>query len=177
MWFLTVEVVNNVILWVFGSNLCLLLIFLLHPFKWKCLRAVLTYSAPDWNFFWMRYTATNQVTDFTILWCPHILVWIPLYSPNVVLFSNWPQHCCFLIPQIDCYSEIMTQLNLFDNDVIRLLHFLSCAKYRILNKEPFKFSINLFCNKKAGNICLIKLTVTVKIKQNKLYFFWGEDCF
>ncbi|KAE9591090.1 putative cullin protein, neddylation [Lupinus albus] len=34
------------------------------------------------------------------------------------------------------YSEIMTQLNLSDDDVIRLLHSLSCAKYKVLNKEP-----------------------------------------
>ncbi|KAF7848304.1 hypothetical protein BT93_L2113 [Corymbia citriodora subsp. variegata] len=34
------------------------------------------------------------------------------------------------------YSEIMTQLNLTDDDVGRLLHSLSCAKYKILNKEP-----------------------------------------
>ncbi|KAH1041485.1 hypothetical protein GLYMA_09G046500v4 [Glycine max] len=34
------------------------------------------------------------------------------------------------------YSEIMSQLNLSDDDVIRLLHSLSCAKYKILNKEP-----------------------------------------
>ncbi|XP_061349101.1 cullin-1 isoform X3 [Gastrolobium bilobum] len=34
------------------------------------------------------------------------------------------------------YSDIMTQLNLSDDDVIRLLHSLSCAKYKILNKEP-----------------------------------------
>ncbi|XP_048440513.1 cullin-1 isoform X5 [Pyrus x bretschneideri] len=33
-------------------------------------------------------------------------------------------------------SEIMTQLNLTDDDVVRLLHSLSCAKYKILNKEP-----------------------------------------
>ncbi|KAI4364426.1 hypothetical protein MLD38_020519 [Melastoma candidum] len=34
------------------------------------------------------------------------------------------------------YSDIMTQLNLTDDDVVRLLHSLSCAKYKILNKEP-----------------------------------------
>ncbi|XXG80659.1 hypothetical protein AAC387_Pa09g1475 [Persea americana] len=34
------------------------------------------------------------------------------------------------------YSEIMTQLNLTDEDIVRLLHSLSCAKYKILNKEP-----------------------------------------
>lgn len=34
------------------------------------------------------------------------------------------------------YSEIMTQLNLTHDDVVRLLHSLSCAKYKILTKEP-----------------------------------------
>jgi hypothetical protein len=34
------------------------------------------------------------------------------------------------------YSEIMTQLNLNNDDVVRLLHSLSCAKYKILTKEP-----------------------------------------
>ncbi|XP_077218085.1 cullin-1-like [Tasmannia lanceolata] len=34
------------------------------------------------------------------------------------------------------YSEIMMQLNLTDDDIVRLLHSLSCAKYKILNKEP-----------------------------------------
>ncbi|XP_059625725.1 cullin-1-like [Cornus florida] len=34
------------------------------------------------------------------------------------------------------YSEIKTQLNLADDDLIRLLQSLSCAKYKILIKEP-----------------------------------------
>ncbi|XP_057749014.1 cullin-1-like [Arachis stenosperma] len=34
------------------------------------------------------------------------------------------------------YSEIMMQLNLTHEDVVRLLHSLSCAKYKILSKEP-----------------------------------------
>ncbi|KAL3626116.1 Cullin-1 [Castilleja foliolosa] len=34
------------------------------------------------------------------------------------------------------YHEIRSQLNLGDDDVIRTLHPLSCAKYKILNKEP-----------------------------------------
>ncbi|XP_062108607.1 cullin-1-like isoform X2 [Humulus lupulus] len=34
------------------------------------------------------------------------------------------------------FSEIKTQLNLSDDDVVRLLYSLSCAKYKILNKEP-----------------------------------------
>jgi cullin 1 len=39
------------------------------------------------------------------------------------------------------YSEIQTQLNLNDDDVIRLLNSISCAKYKILNKEPSKKTI------------------------------------
>jgi len=34
------------------------------------------------------------------------------------------------------FSEIVTQLNLSEDDTVRLLHSLSCAKYKILNKEP-----------------------------------------
>ncbi|XP_057964979.1 cullin-1 [Malania oleifera] len=34
------------------------------------------------------------------------------------------------------YSEIMTQSNLVHDDLVRVLHSLSCAKYKILNKEP-----------------------------------------
>ncbi|KAG6537038.1 hypothetical protein ZIOFF_002116 [Zingiber officinale] len=34
------------------------------------------------------------------------------------------------------YSEIMSQLNLADDDVVRLLQSLCCLKYKILNKEP-----------------------------------------
>lgn len=34
------------------------------------------------------------------------------------------------------YSEIMTQLNVSHDDLIRLLHSLSCAKYKIIIKEP-----------------------------------------
>lgn len=34
------------------------------------------------------------------------------------------------------YSEINTQLNLSDDDLIRVLQSLSCAKYKVLNKEP-----------------------------------------
>lgn len=34
------------------------------------------------------------------------------------------------------YSDIKSQLNLTDEDVIRLLHSLSCAKFKILSKTP-----------------------------------------
>eukprot|EP01018_Ginkgo_biloba_P018328 Gb_16689 [translate_table: standard] len=34
------------------------------------------------------------------------------------------------------YSEVKSQLNLTDEDIVRLLHSLACAKHKILNKEP-----------------------------------------
>lgn len=34
------------------------------------------------------------------------------------------------------YTEILAQLNLSHEDLVRLLHSLSCAKYKILLKEP-----------------------------------------
>ncbi|GMI76049.1 cullin 1, AUXIN RESISTANT 6, INCURVATA 13 [Hibiscus trionum] len=40
------------------------------------------------------------------------------------------------------YSEIVAQLNLTHEDTVRLLHSLSCAKYKILNKEPSSKSIS-----------------------------------
>lgn len=40
------------------------------------------------------------------------------------------------------YAEIEAQLNLGDDDLIRLLHSLSCAKYKILNKDPSTKSIS-----------------------------------
>ncbi|KAL2238955.1 UNVERIFIED_CONTAM: Cullin-1 [Sesamum indicum] len=40
------------------------------------------------------------------------------------------------------YSEITIQLNLGDDDLFRLLQSLSCAKYKILNKEPNTKSVS-----------------------------------
>ncbi|XP_062208429.1 cullin-1-like [Phragmites australis] len=40
------------------------------------------------------------------------------------------------------YSEIVTQLKLSDDDAVRVLHSLSCAKYKILNKEPSNRTIS-----------------------------------
>ncbi|KAG0574387.1 hypothetical protein KC19_VG259000 [Ceratodon purpureus] len=34
------------------------------------------------------------------------------------------------------YNDIKNQLNLTDEDIVRLLHSLSCARYTILNKDP-----------------------------------------
>jgi Cullin family len=64
------------------------------------------------------------------------------------------------------YSEIMTQLNLTDDDVIRLLHSLSCAKYKILNKEPNTKTISpndVFCfnSKFTDRMRRIKVSATM----------------
>lgn len=40
------------------------------------------------------------------------------------------------------YTEILEQLNLSHEDLVRLLHSLSCAKYKILIKEPMSRNIS-----------------------------------
>jgi hypothetical protein len=72
---------------------------------------------------------------------------------NFVMFVDFHMdlflltRCCLIFQQASAlllfnssdrlsYSEITAQLNLLDEDVVRLLHSLSCAKYKILNKEP-----------------------------------------
>lgn len=40
------------------------------------------------------------------------------------------------------YSEIKQQLNMEDDDLIRVLFSLSCAKYKILNKDPDTKSVS-----------------------------------
>ncbi|KAH0696215.1 hypothetical protein KY289_013697 [Solanum tuberosum] len=42
------------------------------------------------------------------------------------------------------YSKIKSQLNLADDDLIRLLQSLSCAKYKILIKEPSNPTVSSF---------------------------------
>jgi hypothetical protein len=39
------------------------------------------------------------------------------------------------------YNDIKNQLNLTDEDIVRLLHSLSCAKYKILSKDPNSKSV------------------------------------
>lgn len=40
------------------------------------------------------------------------------------------------------YTEVRERLNATDDDVIRLLHSLSCAKHKVLLKEPLNKVIN-----------------------------------
>lgn len=40
------------------------------------------------------------------------------------------------------YSDIKQQLNLADEDLVRLLQSLSCAKYKILTKEPVSKTVS-----------------------------------
>jgi cullin 1 len=69
------------------------------------------------------------------------------------------------------YTDIKGQLNLTDEDVIRLLHSLSCAKYKILNKEPnsksvtqtdyFEFNIKFTDKMRRIKVCFL-LTMASK---------------
>uniref|UniRef100_A0A2N9EC23 Cullin family profile domain-containing protein n=1 Tax=Fagus sylvatica TaxID=28930 RepID=A0A2N9EC23_FAGSY len=59
-------------------------------------------------------------------------------KPIELIVSTYQAAALLLFNNADrlSYSEIMTQLNLNNDDVVRLLHSLSCAKYKILTKEP-----------------------------------------
>lgn len=63
----------------------------------------------------------------TRLWDRHVFILSMLQAASLLLFNNADRLS---------YSEIMTQLNLTHDDLVRLLHSLSCAKYKILIKEP-----------------------------------------
>ncbi|KAL5718437.1 Cullin-1 [Ranunculus cassubicifolius] len=53
---------------------------------------------------------------------------VTTYQASLLLLFNDAEKLSF--------TEIRDQLNLTDDDVIRLLHSLSCSKYKILNKDP-----------------------------------------
>uniref|UniRef100_A0A2N9EC38 Cullin family profile domain-containing protein n=1 Tax=Fagus sylvatica TaxID=28930 RepID=A0A2N9EC38_FAGSY len=59
-------------------------------------------------------------------------------KPIELIVSTYQAAALLLFNNADrlSYSEIMAQLNLTHDDVVRLLHSLSCAKYKILTKEP-----------------------------------------
>ncbi|WZZ19890.1 hypothetical protein YC2023_121277 [Brassica napus] len=50
--------------------------------------------------------------------------------------------CLFNNTERLTYKEIIEQLNLSHEDLVRVLHSLSCSKYKILNKEPASKSIS-----------------------------------
>ncbi|XP_027188477.1 cullin-1 isoform X2 [Cicer arietinum] len=62
------------------------------------------------------------------------------FEPKTIelIVSTYQAAALLLFNTVDklSYSEIMTQLNLTHEDLVRLLHSLSCAKYKILIKEP-----------------------------------------
>jgi cullin 1 len=59
-------------------------------------------------------------------------------KPIELIVGTYQAAALLLFNQSDrlSYSEIKTQLNLADDDLVRLLQSLSCAKYKILIKEP-----------------------------------------
>jgi cullin 1 len=71
------------------------------------------------------------------------------------------------------YSEIVTQLNLSDDDVVRLLHSLSCAKYKILSKEPAGRSIS------PNDVFEFNSKFTDRMRRIKVlssFYFWFVGC-
>ncbi|VVA89806.1 unnamed protein product [Arabis nemorensis] len=59
---------------------------------------------------------------------------VSIYQAAVLLLFNNTERLS--------YDEMLEQLNLSHEDLARLLHSLSCAKYKILNKEPMSKSIS-----------------------------------
>ncbi|CAH2071938.1 unnamed protein product [Thlaspi arvense] len=59
-------------------------------------------------------------------------------KPIELIVSTYQAAVLLLFNNTDrlSYNEILTQLNLSHEDLVRLLHSLSCAKYKILLKEP-----------------------------------------
>ncbi|KAJ4705266.1 cullin 1 [Melia azedarach] len=55
-----------------------------------------------------------------------------------LVVSTYQAACLLLFNDADrlSFSDIMTELNLSQNDLVRVLHSLSCSKYKILDKEP-----------------------------------------
>lgn len=63
----------------------------------------------------------------------------------------------------------MAQLNLPEEDVVRVLHSLSCGKYKILNKEPktktishndvFEFNSKFTDKMRRIKVCFINLFI------------------
>ena len=73
------------------------------------------------------------------------------------------------------YSEIMTQSNLSDDDLPRLLHSLSCGKYKILSKEPNTKTVNQndyfeFNHKFNDRMRRIKVWYSLNTLYCQLYF-------
>ncbi|KAK9758085.1 hypothetical protein RND81_01G205800 [Saponaria officinalis] len=68
------------------------------------------------------------------------------FGPKTIelVVGTYQAAALLLFNTADClsYSEIAEQLNLADEDLIRVLHSLSCAKYKILKKEPSSKSIS-----------------------------------
>ena len=61
-------------------------------------------------------------------------MYVPAFQAAVLLLFNASDRLS--------YSEIKTQLYLADDDLVRLLQSLSCAKYKILKKEPNTRSVS-----------------------------------
>ncbi|CAN8311054.1 unnamed protein product [Cochlearia groenlandica] len=65
-------------------------------------------------------------------------------KPIELIVSTYQAAVLLLFNNVErlSYSEIFEQLNLSHEDLVRLLHSLSCAKYKILKKEPVSRSIS-----------------------------------
>ncbi|CAJ1878959.1 unnamed protein product [Sphenostylis stenocarpa] len=87
--------------------------------------------------FYETKTKHRKLTWIYSLGTCHVIGKFEVKNIELVL-ATYPAAALLLFNDADrlSYSEIMTQLNLAHEDIVRLLHSLSCAKYKILVKEP-----------------------------------------
>ena len=75
------------------------------------------------------------------------------------------------------YQEVQERLNLPEEDVSRLLHSLSCAKYKILTKDPATRTISkldkfAFNNKFTDRMKRIKVSSGARMEWNLATWCW-----
>ena len=95
-----------------------------------------------------------------------VLLSFQTLQTNACFSSVWQAALLLLFNGVDrlSYSEIVQQLNLSDDDVVRLLHSLSCAKYKILSKEPSNRTIS------PNDVFEFNSKFTDKMRRIKVFF-------
>jgi len=93
---------------------------------------VTTYQVPVLNLTFFK----DSGWMICISYCYY---WIEMFDSDYLIPVYLLQACLLMLFNTSDklgYPEIMTQSNLSDDDLPRLLHSLSCGKYKILSKEP-----------------------------------------
>ncbi|CAF1923551.1 unnamed protein product [Brassica oleracea] len=95
------------------------------------------------NSYYQSKTTKRKLSWIYSLGTCHVIGRFDHKSIELVLFTYQAVVLClFNNTERVTYQEIIEQLNLSHEDLVRVLHSLSCSKYKILNKEPASKSIS-----------------------------------